>query len=60
MIQYTPRSEFELLEEEVNGCLLIVASVWVVVSKRKTRKVKEKFCHVYLNSPIKIKLPTFR
>jgi len=38
MIQYTPRSEFELLEEEVNGCLLIVASVWVVVSKRKTQK----------------------
>jgi hypothetical protein len=43
MIQYTPRSEFELLEEEVNGCLLIVASVWVVVSKRKTRKVREEF-----------------
>jgi hypothetical protein len=41
MIQYTPRSEFELLEEEVNGCLLIVASVWVVVSKRKTRFVRE-------------------
>jgi hypothetical protein len=35
MIQYTPRSESELLEEEINGCLLIVASVWVVVSMKK-------------------------
>tara|TARA_B110000285_G_scaffold210448_1_gene252312 strand:+ start:173 stop:337 length:165 start_codon:yes stop_codon:yes gene_type:complete len=41
MIQYTTRSESELLEEEVDGCLLIVASIWVVVSKRKTRLVKE-------------------
>tara|TARA_B110001450_G_scaffold128153_1_gene120543 strand:- start:539 stop:703 length:165 start_codon:yes stop_codon:yes gene_type:complete len=43
MIQYIPRSESELLEEEVNGCLLIVASVWVVVSK-KHRKVREILC----------------
>jgi len=43
VIQCTPRSESELLEEEIDGCLLIVASVWVVVSK-KHRKVREILC----------------
>jgi len=50
MIQYTPRSEFELLEEEINGCLLLVVSVWVVVSKKKTRKVRER-CTLGRQSP---------